>query len=220
MSVTHPRTSVLAGLIANRNTVQHPRILVVGCGQGIEAAVLAQDLGAEVTGIDLDPRFDPEAARHARLMQGDATAIGFADDSFDIVYSYHVLEHIPDYHKALDEMHRVLRGGGVWCIGTPNRARLVGYVGGDSTWQQKFAWNWADWRMRLSGRFRNEHGAHAGYTSRELDGTLRQHFSTVQEVTPEYYRRLYAGRKSEIAFLVSSGLGQFLFPSVYFMGSK
>ncbi len=112
MSLANPRTSVLAGLMAEPCGVRNPRLLVVGCGRGIEAAVLAQDLAAEVTGIDLDTRFDPEAARHARLMYGDATALVFEDESFDIVYSYHALEHIPDYHKALDEMHRVLRGGG------------------------------------------------------------------------------------------------------------
>lgn len=182
--------------------------------------MLAQDLGAEVTGIDLDPRFDAEAARYACLSGVDATALQFADATFDIVYSYHALEHIPDYHKALSEMRRVLRTSGIWCIGTPNRARLVGCVGGDSTWREKLAWNWADWRMRLAGRFRNEFGAHAGYTSEELRDILCRHFSTVEEVTAAYYRRLYARRKSAIAFLIASGLGRFLFPSVYFMGVK
>lgn len=220
MSVANPRTSVLTGLLAEQCGVERPRVLVVGCGQGIEAAVLATDMGADVTGIDLDPRFDPEATRHARLTQGDATALTFADSSFDIVYSYHALEHIADYHQALNEMHRVLRGGGAWCIGTPNRARLVGYVGGDSSWREKLAWNWADWRMRVTGRFRNEYGAHAGYTSKDLCGILKQHFSTVEEVTPEYYRRLYAKQRAVISMLIVSGLGRFLFPSVYFMGRK
>ncbi len=220
MSVSNPRTSVLTGLIAARCGVQRPRVLVVGCGRGIEAAVIAQDLDAEVTGIDIEPRFDPEAARYAHLTLGDATSLDFPDASFDIVYSYHALEHIPEYHKALDEMHRVLRGGGVWCIGTPNRARLLGYVGGTSTWREKLAWNLADWRMRLAGRFRNECGAHAGYTSGELRQILAGHFSEVMEVTSEYYRRLYAKRGAVVAFLIGSGLGRLLFPSVYFLGTK
>ncbi|MBK1647102.1 class I SAM-dependent methyltransferase [Rhabdochromatium marinum] len=220
MSISNQRASVLTGLIAAQNTVQHPRILVVGCGRGIEAAVLAQDLGADVIGLDLDPCFDPEAVRYARLVTGDATALEFDDGVFNIVYSYHALEHIPDYHKALEEMHRVLLKGGVWCIGTPNRARLVGYVGGNSTWREKFVWNWADWRMRLTGRFRNEQGAHAGYTSKELNEILLRHFSRVDEVTSDYYIRLYQRRKAVVSVLISSGLGRFLFPSVYFMGRK
>lgn len=218
--MNNPRTTILSSLIQERNVISRPRILVVGCGRGIEAAVLAQHLGAEVTGIDLYTHFDPEAARIARLIHGDATALAFEDETFDIVYSYHVLEHIPDYHKALDEMYRVLRNGGLWCIGTPNRARLIGYVGGCSTWRQKLAWNLADWRMRLAGRFRNEYGAHAGYTSRELGTILKAHFSTVEEVTEAYYRRLYAHHESLIAFMIASGIGQFLFPSVYFMGRR
>jgi ubiquinone/menaquinone biosynthesis C-methylase UbiE len=220
MSVINPRTSVLTGLIAAHSGVERPRVLVVGCGRGIEAAVLAQDLDADVTGIDLDPRFDPDAARYAHLALGDATGLAFPDASFDIVYSYHALEHIPDYHKALDEMHRVLRKGGAWCIGTPNRARLLGYVGGGSSWREKLAWNLTDWRMRLTGRFRNEHGAHAGFTSGELRRILAGHFSEVNEVTNAYYRRLYAKRRAVISFLIGSGLGRFLFPSVYFLGRK
>lgn len=125
-----------------------------------------------------------------------------------------------DYHRALKEMRRVLKSDGVWCIGTPNWARLLGYVGGNSTWREKLAWNLADWRMRLAGRFRNEYGAHAGYTSGELRAILQRHFSQVEEVTQAYYRRLYARRRWLVSLLIGSGLGQVLFPSVYFMGRK
>ena len=112
MSVSNPRTSVLAEIIREKNKRSHPKILVVGCGRGIEAAVLALELHAEVIGIDINTRFDIEAGRHAKLISGDATAMDFPDDTFDIVYSYHALEHIPDYHKALREMSRVLRAAG------------------------------------------------------------------------------------------------------------
>lgn len=220
MIIKNPRTSVLSHLIGERFGDKRPRVLVVGCGTGIEAAVLSQDLSAEVIGIDLDPRFDPEAARYATLTIGDATDLVFPNESFDIVYSYHALEHIPDYHKALDEMNRVLKVGGLWCIGTPNRARLLGYLGGNSTFRQKISWNFADWRMRLSGRFRNEYGAHAGYTSGELRNILVLHFSGVEEMTSQYYRRLYSARKLIISVLIGSKLDRLFFPSIYFLGRK
>lgn len=59
------------------------------------------------------------------LQRGDATSLDFADGRFDCIYSFHALEHIPDYRKALQEMRRVLAPGGTYCIGTPNRLRLV-----------------------------------------------------------------------------------------------
>jgi ubiquinone/menaquinone biosynthesis C-methylase UbiE len=223
--IANKRTSVLSELIASRltesaNELGRSKLLVVGCGSGIEAAVLAKDLNAEVTGVDLSTDFDPRACQVATLQQGDATALEFPDKAFDVVYSYHALEHIPDYHAALNEMQRVLREGGIWCIGTPNRARILGYLGGKSSLRDKLAWNWNDWCMRLQGRFRNENGAHAGYTSSELKDILSQHFGSVEELTGQYYRNLYSRQLGAIRFLIATGVGQFVFPSVYFLGGK
>ena len=144
----------------------------------------------------------------------------FPDASFDAVFSYHALEHIPDHHKALAEMRRVLKPDGIFCIGTPNRHRLVGYIGGGSTMVQKISWNLSDMKARLLGRFRNELGAHAGYSSNELKGLLLNHFSTADDVTQSYYQRLYADHRSLVSFLVNSGLWRFVFPSVYFVGRR
>jgi ubiquinone/menaquinone biosynthesis C-methylase UbiE len=215
-----PRTVAVADIIAQRFSVQAPRILVVGCGSGREAAILAQRLQATVVGIDIEEQFDPEAARLARLQHGDATSMDFPDAAFDLVYSYHALEHIPDYHRALEEMHRVLRAGGTYCIGTPNRGRLIGYVGGESSFRQKVEWNLNDWHARLAGRFRNELGAHAGYTAAELREILLQHFGTCNDVTGEYYERLYSRRTGVVRALSAAGMGRILFPSVYFIGTR
>ncbi len=43
----------------------------------------------------------------------------FEDDSVDLVFSYHTLEHVPDYIFALSEIHRVLKDGGVFLLGVP-----------------------------------------------------------------------------------------------------
>lgn len=182
--------------------------------------MLAHDLDAKVIGIDIEEKFDAEAMRAVQLQRGDATALDFSDASFDIVFSYHALEHIPDYNKALDEMNRVLKPAGTYCIGTPNRARVLGYLGGGSTMAEKVSWNVADWRARIGGRFRNEFGAHAGYTASELQHILLQHFSSTENVTVEYYKRLYARRVGIVNILAAAGVGQFLFPSVYFIGKR
>lgn len=213
------KAHVFARLFAERYGRPIRRLLVVGCGSGIEAAVIARELGCEVIGIDLLDAFDRAAARVATLQRADATALPFADASFDFVYSYHALEHIPDVRRALFEMDRVLKARGGYCIGTPNRSRLIGYLGSEqATFAEKIRWNLADWRARAAGRFRNECGAHAGFTRLELAAALRAAFGDVHDLTLEYYRAVYASRRVIVSALARSGAGSHLFPSIYFDG--
>jgi SAM-dependent methyltransferase len=215
------KTEALASIIRERVRVPIRRLLVVGCGSGKEAAVLAHALNAEAVGIDLDARFDPQAARRVQLRRGDATRLEFPAEYFDFLFSFHVLEHIPEYPRAIAEMHRVLAPRAAYCIGTPNRQRLVGYIGSkEASWGQKIAWNKADWQARLKGRFRNEFGAHAGFASAELRSALAKVFRTTDEITDDYYRTVYSRYEALIRFISLSGMGRFLFPAVYFMGER
>jgi SAM-dependent methyltransferase len=43
----------------------------------------------------------------------------FEDDSVDVIFSYHTLEHVPDYLFALSQIHRVLKHGGRLLLGLP-----------------------------------------------------------------------------------------------------
>lgn len=52
------------------------------------------------------------------VVQGDAHAMPWPDDSFDLVYSFSVFEHLRDPAQCLEEVVRVLRPGGLFCIGT------------------------------------------------------------------------------------------------------
>lgn len=215
------KTALLADLIRTHFGKAPARILVVGCGNGREAAQLALSLQAQVTGIDLQSKFDAEAAAVANLRQGDATALDFPDGAFDFVYSFHALEHIPDFRRALREMHRVLTQDGAYCVGTPNRDRLVGYLGSKgASWRQKLQWNVADWRARLRGRFRNEYGAHAGFTFEELQKELTNEIGPAVSVTLPYYLAVYARRKSYVSLLDRLHLARRLFPAVYFVGNR
>jgi SAM-dependent methyltransferase len=215
------KTPVLAALLAARFARPINRLLVVGCGSGIEAAVLGRELRCSVVGIDPAGGFDATAASLVSLEIGDATALRFADGTFDFVYSYHALEHIPDFRTALSEMSRVLADHGGFCIGTPNRARLVGYLGStEASWREKIAWNISDWRAMLRGRFHNESGAHAGFTSQELGAALRDAFGTAIDISLDYYRAVYARGQFLVRAIDASGLGPLLLPSVYFIGHK
>lgn len=85
--------------------LQDASVLDVGSGRG-----LLQDLVADYTGLDIAA----SAAKnyHKRFVVGTATAMPFADNEFDAVWSIWVLEHIPNPEAALAEMRRVVKPGG------------------------------------------------------------------------------------------------------------
>jgi SAM-dependent methyltransferase len=96
------------------------RILDVGCGSGAFDRQLAERLGkdARIDAVDVNPFLLHEAATLAgdlgariRFAPGSATALPFADQTFDCVFSITVLEEC-DAEKAIAEMVRVARPGG------------------------------------------------------------------------------------------------------------
>jgi len=92
-------------------------VLDAGCGTGALADALAvRDPAARITGIDISPAF-LEAAR-ARVpcgdfRQGDLTALDLPDAAFDAALSLLVLQFVPDRAKAVAEMVRVTKPGGL-----------------------------------------------------------------------------------------------------------
>ncbi|HEY0429614.1 MAG TPA: class I SAM-dependent methyltransferase [Pyrinomonadaceae bacterium] len=220
-SLADSKTEKVAEIIRRIHHGEIKNLLVVGCGEGIEAAILAQKLNASVVGIDIEDNFDKEAAVFAKLQTGDALALDFADETFDFVFSYHALEHIENPKKALKEIHRVLKKSGGFWIGTPNKSRIVGYIGGKNTsLQEKIKWNLADWKARLKGRFENELGAHAGFSGKELYGLLNEVFSKTSDQTKTYFSTVYAHYPRVIKWIERSGASRFVYPSVYFSGVK
>lgn len=196
------------------------RILVVGCGDGCEAAILAQFFNAEVTGIDIQDNFCPRVKETVNLLVMDATNLDYPDQHFDLVYSFHSLEHIQNYQRALREMCRVLKKSAPYCVGTPNRSRLVGYIGSSVSIGTKIKWNLADYRMRFTGRFRNEYGAHAGFTSNELLAACVTYFGDATDISGSYYRQLYSRYERLLGFFAATRMTRLIFPCVYVTGLR
>jgi ubiquinone/menaquinone biosynthesis C-methylase UbiE len=92
--------------------VDDKEVLEVGCGTGLILDRVARRAQRAV-GIDISKGMLHQAvARGLDVAQGDVTALPFADESFDVVYSFKVLAHIQDIDRALSEMARVTRPGG------------------------------------------------------------------------------------------------------------
>ncbi|SEP24565.1 Methyltransferase domain-containing protein [Rhodospirillales bacterium URHD0017] len=96
--------------------------LDVGCGTGIlSELVLAACVPATIVGIDATPEQVGRAANRmvdsrACFAIADAQALPFDNASFDIVAAALVLNFIPDPPRALREMRRVVRPGGMVCV--------------------------------------------------------------------------------------------------------
>jgi len=193
--------------------------LVVGCGCGDEVVYIRQAFGSShIVGFDLEPKFSRAARRHGCVAVADAQWIPFPAEAFDFVAAFHSLEHVADPERALDEIGRVLRPGGWFYVGVPNRSRLVGYLGSfDATTWQKITWNLADWWARLRGRFRNSAGAHAGFDKQELQLLLGRRFDKVEFLTEEFVRFKYGGRlpRAVLDFLLAPSVAKHSVPALY-----
>ena len=106
-------------------------VLEIGCGSGVDAMEFAR-YGAVVTTTDitdnavaLTREIAEEAGLPVKVVQTSATKLPFPDNSFDCVYSYGVLHHIPDINAALSEIQRVLRPGGTVMVMLYNRNSLL-----------------------------------------------------------------------------------------------
>lgn len=103
-------------------------ILEIAPGPGHHAVELARLGRFTVTGLDISRSFVRIAAEYARgegvsvdFRQGDAAELPFPDASFDLVVCQAAFKNFTRPVRALDEMFRVLRGGGVAVIEDMNR---------------------------------------------------------------------------------------------------
>jgi SAM-dependent methyltransferase len=110
-------------------------VLEIGVGLGCDHVEWAKAAPRRLAGIDLTDRAVDLTREHLALLglrselrRADAEALPFADESFDIVYSWGVLHHSPDTAKAVGEAHRVLRPGGVAKVMIYQRHSIVGWM--------------------------------------------------------------------------------------------
>ena len=109
------------------------RVLDMGCGGGRHAFALYRR-GADVTAFDMDAgelkdvagmfaamqeAGEVPAGAQARAVRGTAYDLPFADDTFDYLIAAEVLEHLPKDERAMRELFRVLKPGGLIAVTVP-----------------------------------------------------------------------------------------------------
>jgi len=93
-------------------------ILDVCCGQGVLTELFSQ-AGADVAGLDFSPvllAHAQSAAPNAMLIKRDAQSLPVVDASFDAATNNFGFGHVPDQPKALAEVARVLKPGGLFAL--------------------------------------------------------------------------------------------------------
>jgi len=130
---------------------QGMELLDVGCGTGSFTRYLAE--GAEnlkITGIDTDAVFIQQAQKTAKdkgmtgsleFIVGDACRLPFTENSFDAVASHTFFTSVEDPKKALSEMMRVTRPGGmiisITAMSFVNQTWHKGYYPVECTWHKE-----------------------------------------------------------------------------------
>jgi ubiquinone/menaquinone biosynthesis C-methylase UbiE len=105
------------------------RVLEIGCGSGAYTTFVARAVGPDgvVEALDIQPAMlvqlkkkldlpENEDLKNINLHEGSAYELPFEDESIDLTYIITVLAEIPDQGRALAEVYRVLRPGGILAV--------------------------------------------------------------------------------------------------------
>ena len=109
------RRRIIAGFveqICRQVTDRRPRILDVGCGTGANLLLLSKYGDAEGVDVSEDALAFCRERGLDKVKLGAGEELPYADDTFDLVTAFDVVEHMDDDLAGLTEMRRVLRPGG------------------------------------------------------------------------------------------------------------
>ncbi|MER5766364.1 class I SAM-dependent methyltransferase [Streptomyces sp. NPDC001985] len=170
-------------------------VLDIGCGNGTTSVWLARTTGCRVTGIDLSlvrvtnaQRLrEANPAARVTFRKASAERVPYPDGSFSHAWSQATLYHVHDRPRALAEVHRVLRDGGVFAFDDLTTPRTP--VGSAT---RRHVYDRLLFEPALSAERYAAHLGDAGFaveSSRDLSGHLRRTYELlvgrVAELAPE-----------------------------------
>jgi len=141
--------------------------LVDGCGIGMYLHHLGKVMN-NLTGLDIEfERLQTARARTRDLINAAGEALPFPGDTFNLVLSHEVLEHVEDDRKAIAEIVRVLKPGGRLVLFCPNRGYPFETHG--FYWRGQYHFGNVPLINYLPRRWRDRLAPHVNvYTRREL----------------------------------------------------
>jgi SAM-dependent methyltransferase len=125
------------------------RILDVGCGINKKPGSI---------GIDRNPR-----SRADVIVDLDRFPYPFRDSSFDALQAVHVIEHVSDVVRTIEEFHRLVRPGGEVYLATPH------YTDFSSFCDPTHKWHLNSFSLRYFGA---DHGGYSYYTDARFEETV------------------------------------------------
>lgn len=112
-----------------KQTKAQGKFMDIGCATGVFLD-MAQKEGYNVTGVDVSEFACTYAKENfgIKTLNGKLEDLHIPEKSFDIITMWDVIEHVPDPHKFLKEVHRVLKDDGIIFILTINDSSLMGWL--------------------------------------------------------------------------------------------
>lgn len=106
------------------------KMLDIGCGAGRFLRAI-ESMGGYALGVDafMTPLKMAKYRVRGDLVAASAELLPFREMVFDTVLSHHTLEHVPDLKQAINEIHRVLKPGGIFILSCPNSNYLLFLTG-------------------------------------------------------------------------------------------
>jgi len=135
-------------------------VLDFGCGEGYGTSMLSHH-AINVIGLDIDTDSVARAtkkykSKNCTFMHYNGEMLPFKNNTFDVITSFQVIEHMKNEQQYLSEIHSYLKSDGLFILTTPNKA------------------------LRGSGAAKPWNKYHfKEYTSHELSNILKNHFSRI-----------------------------------------
>ena len=105
-------------LLKMLSSCEFDSVLEIGCGNGNGTKLIKKYLNpSQITAIDLDDKMiqiaqekNNDSSTAFRIM--DASKLDFPDQSFDAIFDFGIIHHIPNWKECIAELKRVLKDGG------------------------------------------------------------------------------------------------------------